>query len=486
MGNDDEEGDPMYLHSVAMICLCLLTFSCLMLIPRGGHATIPGNTEDPEAVKEVLSGKRTVANAAWWGFDEFDATEALQSAINSGAKRVIVPNMTRDWIVRPINLAGDQELVFEDGVVVTAKRGEFKGKGECLFRGVNIRNLTIRGYGATWRMQKMDYISGMHLKALRESLGSDNAEGTYDYGEWRRTLILQSCADVEVLGLILRDSGGDGICLCKGDVDKPFCQNIHIMDVVCDNNLRQGISVVSAENLLIENCVFKNTWGTPPAAGIDLEPDLPTYRLREITIRNCVFQENYGNGIHIFLGSHAPDPKRLKAAGIRPLEDVSVLIDSCRVSSSMGGGIRVAGVREKGARGLIEFRDCTIENVGKFGLEINRKSADGVHLRFDNCIWRNVARGCATEIPLQIILRPHIRRNGGVEFVKCMVEDDRARPFIIAREEGKTTGLHDITGEVTVCNPWFRARRDSQSANNAVTALGDKTHNVNLRVMEKW
>jgi hypothetical protein len=290
----------MYLHSVAMICPCLLVVSCPMLIPREGHATIPGNTESPEAVKEVLSGKRTVANAAWWGFDEFDATEALQSAINSGAKRVIVPNMTRDWIVRPINLAGDQELVFEDGVVVTAKRGEFKGKGECLLRGVNIRNLTIR------------------------------------------------------------------------------------------------------------------------------------------------------------------------------------------VSSSMGGGIRVAGVREEGAQGLIEFRDCTIENVEKFGLEINRESSDGVHLRFDNCIWRNVARGCATEIPLQIILRPHIRRNGGVEFVKCMVEDSKSRPFIIACEEGKTTGLHDITGEVTVCNPWFRARRDSQSANNAVTALGDKTHNVNLRVMEKW
>ena len=102
----------MYLHSVAMICPCLLVVSCPMLIPREGHATIPGNTESPEAVKEVLSGKRTVANAAWWGFDEFDATEALQSAINSGAKRVIVPNMTRDWIVRPINLAGDQELIF--------------------------------------------------------------------------------------------------------------------------------------------------------------------------------------------------------------------------------------------------------------------------------------------------------------------------------------------------------------------------------------
>jgi hypothetical protein len=54
----------------------------------------------------------------------------------------MVPNMTKDWIVRPITLAGDQELIIEDGVVITAKRGEY------------------RSYGATVRMQKEDYIYG--------------------------------------------------------------------------------------------------------------------------------------------------------------------------------------------------------------------------------------------------------------------------------------------------------------------------------------
>ena len=52
--------------------------------------------ENPQAVLEVLDGKRTEASAAWWGFDENDATEALQSAINSGAEKLIVPNMGKD------------------------------------------------------------------------------------------------------------------------------------------------------------------------------------------------------------------------------------------------------------------------------------------------------------------------------------------------------------------------------------------------------
>lgn len=50
------------------------------------------------------------------GFDEDDATHALQSAIDSGTKKVVVPNLGTDWNVRPIRLAGDQELVLEQGV----------------------------------------------------------------------------------------------------------------------------------------------------------------------------------------------------------------------------------------------------------------------------------------------------------------------------------------------------------------------------------
>ena len=61
--------------------------------------------------------------------------------------------MTKDWIVRPITLVGDQELVLEDGVVITAKRGEYRGGGDTVLTARDISNLTIRGYGATVRMR---------------------------------------------------------------------------------------------------------------------------------------------------------------------------------------------------------------------------------------------------------------------------------------------------------------------------------------------
>ena len=44
-------------------------------------ADMPGNAENQQAVREVLAGKRPVANAAWWGFNDDDATAPLQAAI---------------------------------------------------------------------------------------------------------------------------------------------------------------------------------------------------------------------------------------------------------------------------------------------------------------------------------------------------------------------------------------------------------------------
>src|SRR3990170_6350625 len=126
----------------------------------------PADLKNPKAVEEVLQGHRTSANVAWWGFDDEDATDAVQSAIDSRAQRVIIPYVGRDWIIRPIQLVGEQELILEKGVVLSAKRGEFRGRKDCLFTASNLSHLTLRGYGATLRMQKEDYIVGKVLADL--------------------------------------------------------------------------------------------------------------------------------------------------------------------------------------------------------------------------------------------------------------------------------------------------------------------------------
>jgi hypothetical protein len=50
----------------------------------------PDVTVNKQAIADVMAGKTNVAYAAWWGFNPADSTEALQSATNSGAAKVIV------------------------------------------------------------------------------------------------------------------------------------------------------------------------------------------------------------------------------------------------------------------------------------------------------------------------------------------------------------------------------------------------------------
>lgn len=93
--------------------------------------------------------------------------------------------------------------------------------------------------------------------------------------------------------------------------------------------------------------------------------------------------------------------------------DISIRFENCRVTSKKGSGIVVGGVRSDGPNGLIEI----------------------------------------------------------VEFIDCLLEDDRNRPFLAARERDSNLGVYDIAGTITVRNP-----------HGAFMDLGSKTHDATLKV----
>ncbi len=444
-----------------------IRFECLFCIVIAGMAIPPAAAEqsgqggtwqrdkNPEAVAEVLAGKRKVANAAWWGFDEQDSTRFLQAAIDSGAEKVIVSNMGADWVITPITLADDQEIFFEPGVVIAAKPGAFHGPHDSLFNAMDKKNITIGGYGATLKMQKNDYMN----------------PDLYEKAEWRSAILLNGVSHIKIYGLTIRDTGGDGIDL--GDWGKGYSDNVSIRDMVFDNNYRQGISVISAENLLIENCILKNTSGTGPASGIDLEPNNPNCRLINIVIRNCVAENNDGEGFIVA-------PAQLSSES----EDISVIVENCYVKSSKGHGIQVSSVKDDGPKGFVEFRNCHVENVQGHGLRILDKSSANAEFRFVNCTFKNVAASPSPDTSYEGVERLpiiiHLRglswstRPGGLEFVDCVVEDDRNRPAMAYRATFENApALYNVKGNITVKNP-HGARVD----------LGSKLNNVNLNINE--
>ena len=403
----------------------LVLFAVLPAI--GAIAPAAAANSNPAAIEEIDAGTRTVADAAWWGFNTDDATETLQSAIDSRAETVIVPYLGSPWIVRPLKLRSNLTIQFEPGVVVEAKRGEFQGKGDSLFAGANLENVRLLGYGATLRMHKEDYRKEPYAKA-----------------EWRMVLSLGSCTNVTVEGLRLESSGGDGIYVGVANKEQPYCKDIVIRNVTCSDNYRQGISVISAENLLIENCVMEGTEGTAPAAGIDFEPNNENERLVNCVVRHCSFADNQGAGILVYL-------KPLKATSA----PISLSFESCLVRDGQNDGIIVGAIGDDGPQGAIAFKNCTVKGANGSSVRVYDKSAASAHVYFTDCTFNMRGNDDAGDAPIRILLsRPELTRQpGGIDFENCVVIDDLDRPFLNYGSKDETIGLRAVHGAVHVLNP---------------------------------
>jgi hypothetical protein len=310
-------------HSRAALLACLIALFGARL-----HAAAPAG-KDPAAVKEVLSGRRKVANAAWWGFDPGNATAALQAAIRSGAAEVIVPDMGRPWIVDPVFLESDQKLTLRQGVVVEARRGGFLEPNDSLLNVEDKRNVTIEGTGASLLMHKEDYRRPPYQKA-----------------EWRHCLVVKGSESVRIRGIRCAGSGGDGIYVGR-TAAHPFSKDVSITDVVMEDNYRQGISVISVDGLFIERAILRGTEGTAPSAGIDFEPNHADERLVRIKMSGCDVEKNAGVGILVAAES-------LTAASA----PVDILIEGGRVAGNRGGAVMVVSAA---AAGGVTIRSGTLE-----------------------------------------------------------------------------------------------------------------------------
>ena len=304
-----------------------------------------------------------VAHADCWGFHPgVDAAPSIQAAIDCPlAHTVIVKDMGTPWIVGlphlplPVvfkpGLGGtnraamnfsshNQRIIFEPGVIIEAQRWSFHGFKDCL--GIigsewgAVHNVTIHGEGAVWRMWKQDYqcyvcpptpAGGVPCQSggrwascskCEPSSSDFNQTECYAKSEWRHGLNLWAGVDITISGLTIESSGGDGIetgagieggdvpgGLPPGPRESPslLTKNVVIRRVTLANNHRQGISVITAEGLLVEDSVMKGTNGTAPEAGVDIEPDNPNSILVDIVFRRCQFIDNNGGGVFIVIGN---------------------------------------------------------------------------------------------------------------------------------------------------------------------------------------
>ena len=375
---------------------------------------------------------RTEVRVSQWGWNGVDDTCAIQTALDSGAKKVVFDKQKGPWSAQPLVARSNTEIVFEPGVELVAKRGAFTNRNDCLMLVENVSNVTIRGgTGSGFRMWKADYQKSPYVRS-----------------EWRHALCLSAAKNILVEGLHFNESGGDGICITWG------VKNCAIRNCVCDKNHRQGISACWAENLLIEDTVLSNTSGTPPQSGIDFEPNSDREYLVNCVMRNCIARGNAGRGFEFYLGylSDRSRPVSIRLENCRSEDDENGVLYSVRHDVAKTG----TGV----PKGEVVFDRCVFAKSRSSGIRFYSKGTGAVKPVFRDC---RIEDACAQRGPSDVFLAYDHRLYvpfDGVDFGNLDIRQATAHAwFGWDREKLPVQGVPvDIVGRITVRMPDGGAR----------------------------
>ncbi|MCK9414727.1 MAG: right-handed parallel beta-helix repeat-containing protein [Prolixibacteraceae bacterium] len=209
-----------------------------------------------------------------------DDTKAIQTAIDDVAGTggtVIVPDGT--YLIDAIshlNLKSHMIFRMTSGAILKAIPNA--SEVHCI---VNIENASnVKVIGGTVQGER------------------DKHQGTT--GQWGFGIALRGSNNVVIEGVTAKDCWGDGFYIAGN------AKNSIFNAVVADNNRRQGMSIVNAEGVLINNSIFKNTQGRAPGAGIDIEPNTGR-TVRNVQLLNSQFLNNAGYGIVLWLNTKFPN-----------------------------------------------------------------------------------------------------------------------------------------------------------------------------------
>lgn len=130
----------------------------------------------------------------------------------------------------------------------------------------------------------------------------DKGRHTGSTGEWGHGIALYNSQNIRINNVVCKKCWGDGIYIGVNSAEQS-CKNILINNVLCDDNRRQGLSVISVDGLKVLNSEFDRTDGANPKSGIDFEPNDSKNILKNILIDNVTTLNNEGPGILIYLSN---------------------------------------------------------------------------------------------------------------------------------------------------------------------------------------
>jgi hypothetical protein len=182
------------------------------------------------------------------------------------------------------------------------------------FNGLKIdgkSNFVVEGYGATIKVKAGASVVGGYevMSFFNCSNGAINGL-TIDGNRANRTIpgetsahlltICTSCSQITVNDVIAVNSPADGFLITTFSftVAATYPTDITLVNCVADNAYRNGLSSIGSLRLTLRGGEYKNTNGTLPKCGIDIEPDAGyTFGNRDTIIDGVRLFNNDGYGL---------------------------------------------------------------------------------------------------------------------------------------------------------------------------------------------
>lgn len=141
-------------------------------------------------------------------------------------------------------------------------------------------------------------------------------------GEWGYNIAITGGQNITIQGVTTSKAWGDGVNIQRynpgGGNPVQVPANVKILDVVSDGNRRQGMSIEAGNGITVRGGSYRNTSGTLPQSGIDIEPVDNTTTCKNITITGVDFTGNARWGLAVFMNGTS-----------------NVLVDSCSFNANL-------------------------------------------------------------------------------------------------------------------------------------------------------
>ncbi len=250
---------------------------------------------------QEFSTQETIDGTAYGliGDGSTDNTATFRKLMSVTGRKITINAGT--YVTGSFSIPDNTELVLMPGTVI--KDLGHLGSDERLI-SIRSNNVKIIGYGAR--------------------VVSDRT--FYTGGEQRHGIFIFGATNVTIEGLASESHSGDGFYI-GGPTLHPS-MDIVLLSCNASNNRRQGLSITSARRVDIVDIETTRTAGTSPQFGIDIEPNLESNFIDQITLVRPRTGNNEGGGIMVYLAklTSASPPVSVKVLSHLSMNEKSFVV----------------------------------------------------------------------------------------------------------------------------------------------------------------